>query len=79
MKMEQMPLQTPEQRKTFIQNHESGIYSGTNEEGEKVLILLDRGKGMAIKTIARDKPHWYQCRDYDADGNCESDYVESIE
>lgn len=51
--------------KNFINTQESNIYTGVNEDSEDVIIVLERGKGMVIKTRHHSKPHWYECVEYD--------------
>lgn len=79
MYLQNIPMDTAESRKAFICGNDSGIYDGTNVDGEKVYIFLEKGKGMTVKTIATGKPKWFQCVDYDGDGNRECDYVEPAE
>lgn len=61
-----------EVRKKFIETVESGIYFGTNVEGEDVQVLVDRGKGMAVKTNHKEKPLWWEVVEYDSEGFQES-------
>lgn len=55
-------------RKEFIHNTESGLYEGTNIDGEKVLIMLERKVGMDVKTQKKNKPKWLEVVEYDSDG-----------
>lgn len=64
----QYKLDTASERAKFIQDTDSGIYLGTNEEGEEVIILLDRGKGMTVQVRHAEKPKWYECIHYDVNG-----------
>lgn len=65
-------------RAVFIQSMESSLYSGANTDGEEVLVLLEQGKGMEIKTRHADKPRWYECVHYDKDGYQEGVTYESL-
>jgi hypothetical protein len=53
-------------RKAFIDNTESGMYGGKNEEGEDVMVMLDRGVGMDIYTYQSNG--WVQVLDIDENG-----------
>lgn len=55
-------------RKKFINEMNSGIYSGVTSEGEDIIILLDKGEGMEVKIRRLNKPNWYECIYYDENG-----------
>lgn len=61
-------FETSEGRFDFIQNNESSIYEGTNKDGERVIITLEKGIGMDVKTQKHSKPKWFEVVEYDADG-----------
>ena len=52
-----------------ILKKESGIYSGIDEEGNRAIILREKGRGFTIMTETHHG--WYECVDYDEDGICE--------
>jgi hypothetical protein len=56
------------ERRDFIHNTESSIYTGINEDGEDVVVMLDKGRGMDVKTVKKTKPKWYEIIEYDEDG-----------
>ena len=49
-----------------ILEKDSGMYSGTNEEGKDVIVLRQKGCGLTTMTETHDG--WYECVDYDEDG-----------
>ena len=54
---------------------ESGLYTGTDEDGNKVMVFRQEGSGYTIKREQGEgKPLW--CVDYDEDGNEECEYPE---
>lgn len=59
---------TSESIREFIHNNESSIYEGTNIDGESVIVLLEKGKGMIVKTQKHNKPKWFEVVEYDEDG-----------
>lgn len=61
-------------RKEFIHNNESSIYGGTNGNGERVYVFLNRGEGMDVKTY--QKNGWIQVSCYDKDGWMTDDMIE---
>lgn len=61
-------VENREGRKYFISILRSGLYDGTNTAGESVLVGVEQGKGMVIKTIHANKPKWYEVVEYDEDG-----------
>ena len=52
-----------------ILERDSGMYSGIDEEGKKVIIV--REKGCGFTTMTETHNGWFECVDYDEDGNCE--------
>lgn len=64
--------------KDFIHNTESGIYTGKNIDGENVVVIIEQGKGMDIKTQKHSKPKWYEVIEYDEDGFQVSVSYESV-
>ena len=52
-----------------ILEKDSGMYSGTNEEGKDVIVLREKGCGFTIMTETHDGQ--YECVDYDEGGNQE--------
>ena len=48
---------------------DSGMYSGVNEEGKNVIVLRQKGCGFTTMTETHDG--WYECVDYDEEGNQE--------
>lgn len=61
-------LDTRESRYDFIRNNKSSIYSGTNEDGEEVIVFLQQNEGMEIWTKHHAKPMWYEVVYYDSEG-----------
>jgi hypothetical protein len=37
-------------------------------EDEHVLVFIQKGKGMTVKTRKKTKSNWYECIHYDANG-----------
>lgn len=66
--MDNLDFSKREIRAEFIKNTESGLYSGTNVDGEEVIVMLEKGKGMDVYTIHKEKPRWYEVIDYDETG-----------
>ena len=64
-------FETVEGRAAFINEEESGIYSGKTKEGLTCRVYLDKGKGMSIYTEQVGKPNWWEVTYYDKDGYCE--------
>ncbi len=58
-------LDTEEGRYQFIQDAPSGLYTGENVDGEKVITIVSQGSGMTVKTRHHAKPRWWECVDYD--------------
>jgi hypothetical protein len=79
MKLENIPMEGPQQRKAFIRDNESGVYEAINADGEQVYIFLEKGMCMTIKRRDKEKPMWFRCVDYDGEGYSECDYVEPAE
>lgn len=50
-----------------ILSQPSGLYSGTNSSGIKVIITRQVGHGFVIMTPSRTG--WYECNEYDESGN----------
>lgn len=63
-----------EARKTFIQTMESSLYDGFNVDGERVLVCVEQGRGMTIKTL--NSKNWWSCVDYDENGYPTGTYPE---
>ena len=61
-------FESREARKEFIHNTESNIFTGKNVDGENVVVVLERGKGMDVKTQKHGKPGWYEVVEYDEEG-----------
>ena len=66
--MKKNTLKTINDRKEFIKENESNIYTGMNEDGEEVIIFLEQNDGMIIKTRHANKPKYFECIEYDNDG-----------
>lgn len=49
---------------------ESGLYSGTNEDGKSVIIQRQKGFGYTISTP--QDSGWYEIQEYNEDGMLES-------
>ena len=50
----------------FIEETESGLYSGVNEDGDKVAVLVEQGVGLEVLT--NQKNGWIRVNEYDEDG-----------
>ncbi len=57
-----------EARKRFIQEVESGMYTGRNVEGEEVILINENHVGMEIWTRHKEKPNWWEVVHYDKEG-----------
>lgn len=55
---------------TQILNLESGLYSGTREDGRSCIIERQKGVGYRVSTLQRYG--WYEVKTYDENGNFES-------
>jgi len=55
-----------EVRKDLVQNRKSNLYSTINEDGEDVVIALEQGVGMEVKTFQNNG--WVRVNYYDANG-----------
>lgn len=55
-----------EVRKGLVQNRESNIYCTINEDGEDVVIVLEQGEGMEMKTFQNNG--WVRVNYYDENG-----------
>lgn len=67
-----LEIDTVEGRYKFIHCVDSGIYTGTNVDGEDVIIEIQKGKGMNIWTIHAEKPNWWEIVEYNECGGQES-------
>lgn len=56
-----------EERIAFIKEN-NGILSGKNVDKEDVVVMVEKGVGMTVKTIHTSKPNWYEIVFYDEDG-----------
>lgn len=65
-------LDTEEGRQKFINAAPSGLYTGENEDKEKVITIVSQGVGMTVKTKHHARPRWWECVDYDELGCMES-------
>lgn len=71
MKNEKLKLnfENPDEIKQFIHENDSGIYSGINADGNDVIVLLEKGKG--LKTQLLQTNGWCLVHEYDQNGFCE--------
>lgn len=65
-------------RALFCKNNEKGLYSGVNEDGEKVFVLVDKN-GIIVKTQRKEKPKWLEVQEYDEDGFLEGESYEPFD
>lgn len=61
-----LSFDNPEEIKKFIADNESNIYSGKNVEGQDVIVNLEKGKGMIVKTL--NNKNWWEWVEYDESG-----------
>jgi hypothetical protein len=61
-------FETREGRVEFIHNNESSLYEGKNIDGEQVIVMLQKGEGMDVKTRHHNKMNWWEIIEYDAEG-----------
>lgn len=55
-----------EEVRDFIKNNESGLYSGKNVDGEEVIVTIEKGNGMDVKTLQNNG--WWVIHEYDKMG-----------
>lgn len=65
MNTETMMLETEEDRKAFMNKVGTGLYSGKNEDGQQLAIVVNEG-GMEISTY--QKNHWVRVNYFNEDG-----------
>lgn len=65
---------TRDGRVRLINEMESGIYTGSNVDGEDCIVMLDKGVGMTIKRLQSNG--YFECVDYDSNGYQECVYYE---
>jgi hypothetical protein len=58
--------------KEFIQNTESGMYTGRNVEGESIMILHDQGDGFELHT--EQSNGWVRVNSYNEHGLCDGEH-----
>lgn len=63
-----------EVRKTFIQQTESGLYTGKTTDGKEAIVLIDQRKGMTFKWL--NSKGWYEGFEYDKNGFIEGEILE---
>ena len=51
-----------------------GMYVGTNEDGEKVIVFRSSSSGFIVKTPTGKRAWW--CQEYDEEGNPTGGYPE---
>lgn len=68
MEISKLEFEKREVREEFIRDNKSGLYTGTNIDGEPVIIALEQGDSMEVMTIRKVKPKWYECVEYDNQG-----------
>lgn len=73
-KPEDIDFTDREVRKRFIQNTPSNLYFGKNVDGEEVVVGVDQGKGMSVKTL--NSKGWYEGYCYDKNGFAEDEILE---
>lgn len=67
-------MEDVESTKAFIREKESGVYEGKTIDGNRVIIMQQRGVGMKVSTLQDNG--WWRVTEYDADGICESESYE---
>lgn len=65
--VEKYDFATVEGRRGFITNEDSGIYSGSNVDGQPVIVIMSKNDGMFVKTQTSER--WRQVVEYDCDGS----------
>ncbi len=64
-----LSFEKTEDIKNFIHTTESDMYGGKNEDGETVMVSLQQGVGMEVRTF--QKNGWIRVTSYDKDGYLE--------
>lgn len=64
----------PSEIKDFLNANESGIYSGKNVDDQKVIVFVQQGVGLEVKTL--QKNDWWVIHSYNEDGYLESETFE---
>lgn len=60
-----------EQVRKFINDHESSMYGGKNDEGEDVVVLISKGEEATVKTF--QKNGWLRVNYYGKNGYSEGE------
>lgn len=66
-KQDQLNFSDKKVRKEFIKNTESGLYAGKDFDGKQVIVGVEQGVGMSVKSL--NSKGWYEGLEYDEDGN----------
>jgi hypothetical protein len=69
-----LDLTDAEQVKKFINENESSMYGGKNNEGEDVVVLLEKGEELTIKTYQENG--WMRSNYYGKNGYMEGETFE---
>ena len=56
----------PKEIKEFISKNESSIYTGTNIDGQEVIVKLQQNEGMIVETL--NNKGWWEWNEYDETG-----------
>lgn len=75
-KTETMELNTPEQRVLFMGKAGTGLFTGTNERGENLIITInDTPDGRVMEIGTYQNNGWLIVREYGSYGHCQDDTV----
>lgn len=66
-----------EERLAFIKEND-GLFSGTNVDGETVIVEVTRSVEAKVKTIHSSKPNWYEVAYYDENGEATGQSYEHL-
>lgn len=75
--LEQLDFTKRETRKEFVNNTESGFYSGKDLEGKEVIVSLEKGVGMDVKYL--NSKGWYEGLSYDHNGTVTDEILEKAQ
>lgn len=72
--IDEMDFTDLDARKEFITNTESNLFTGKNVNGQEVIVGVDKGVGMTVKTL--NGKGWYEGVGYGSDGYRDDEFLE---